>query len=107
MFCGFRCTPLGVEFKCEGTRDSPGCDCQFGYYLNMDKKKCEKINCKNMNCAGKTNEQFFECESSRRDRCECTDRITMDCNSGCMCKNGFCRINDECVERDCHHSVYS
>ena len=105
--CGFKCRPNGIDIKCDDTRKHPGCDCLFGFYLNMDTMKCEKIKCKNMNCIGRANEQLFECESSRRDRCECTERITMDCNHGCMCMNGYCRVNGTCVKRSCHHSVYS
>jgi hypothetical protein len=61
--CGFKCTGSGIEYKCERARRSPGCDCHFGFHLNMDTKKCEKIKCKTMDCAGRANEMHFECES--------------------------------------------
>ncbi|KAG5669280.1 hypothetical protein PVAND_017170 [Polypedilum vanderplanki] len=52
------------------------------------------------------NEQYFECESSSRELCECTDAVRFDCREGCQCKNGYCRVNGKCVKRTCTGSPY-
>ncbi|KAL7014875.1 hypothetical protein ACKWTF_016164 [Chironomus riparius] len=54
------------------------------------------------------NEEFFTCESSSRNSCKCLNVVKPDCNTGCMCKNGYCKFdrNGPCVRRQCKHPYY-
>lgn len=99
----FTCSTDGVSIAF----DVPGCACvNFDNWYNLGEKKCMPLSCANMDCVGKANEAFFTFESSSRDNCECTNWITRDAQTRCMCKNGFCRKDGQCVKRDCIHSVY-
>ncbi|KAG5669277.1 hypothetical protein PVAND_017167 [Polypedilum vanderplanki] len=103
--CEFLCTEQGVEFDCKRS-STPGCQCNFHTYYNKLTKTCMEINCKNLDCVGKKNQAFFTCESGSRDSCGCSPFTTLDCRTGCMCKNGYCKKNGECVPRDCKGSPY-
>lgn len=104
-YCEFSCTDEGVALKCS-TLPKPGCQCQFNTYYNKAKKECTDIDCKNLDCVGRANEKFFNCESGSREVCDCSPFVRLDCNTGCQCKNGFCRVNGKCVTRTCKGSPF-
>ncbi|CAG9811836.1 unnamed protein product [Chironomus riparius] len=104
--CEFTCTDKGVNISCKSL-DQPGCVCPFEKYYNTETKACSYVDCKNLDCVGRQNEAFYHCESGSRESCLCSNFITLDCRTGCQCKNGFCREGDKCVARKCKGSPFS
>lgn len=103
--CDYSCTDSGVVLNCE-KKSKPGCQCNPEMYFNTETKECSYIECKNMDCVGRSNEAFFSCESGSRESCGCTPLVTLDCRTGCQCKNGYCRTDDKCVKRECKGSPF-
>ncbi|XP_070507974.1 uncharacterized protein [Chironomus tepperi] len=104
--CEFTCTAKGVNISCKNL-ENPGCVCPFEKYYNTETKTCSYVDCQNLDCVGRPNEAFYHCESGSRESCLCSNFITLDCRTGCQCKNGFCREGDKCVPRKCKGSPFS
>lgn len=59
-----------------------GCRCNFDVYFNTETGECSEVKCENMDCVGKRNEAFYNCESGSRNSCECSKFVTLDCQTG-------------------------
>lgn len=104
--CSFTCTEKGIKVWCDRS-EKPGCVCPFEKYYNVDSNECMEVKCENMDCADHENEAFFHCESGSRESCLCSSFVTLDCRTGCQCKNGYCRDNGKCVKRKCKGSPFA
>ncbi|EGR34727.1 zinc finger lsd1 subclass family protein, putative, partial [Ichthyophthirius multifiliis] len=79
------------------------CDCNLGYFFNIDKEQCEKCHEKCKNCIGYSDSQCLDCKANAQNKlgkCECVDGYYYDeslkgctlCDLNC----GKCNSKDTC-----------